>query len=119
MKKILEIRNFLATRFVRLILAGLKHRTQLRAGSLYHMDGLDFSDTFPLKLSSGFNVRACYVVGLLVIRVQHFTLAGPVARTAPPPHAKERSLLVSSIANSVFKASKTVYCKLSFCMSLF
>ncbi len=52
--------------------------------------------------------------GLHVIRVQHFTLAGPVARRAPPPHAKERSLLASSIANGLFKAFKTVYCMLSF-----
>ncbi len=56
---------------------------------------------------SGFNVRACYAVGLHVIRIQHFTLTGPLARRAPPPHAKERSLLVSSVAKSVFKGSPT------------
>jgi hypothetical protein len=48
------------------------------------------------------------------MRIQHFTLAGPLARRAPPPHAKERSLLVSSIANGLLKALKTVYCFLSF-----
>ncbi len=78
------------------------------------MAGLDFSDT---GSGSGFNVRACYAVDLHVMRIQHFKLAGPLARRVLPPHVKERSLLVSAVAKSVLKAFKN--CMLSFfCMSL-